>query len=129
MHCHARILGEQVLIYFLLLGYRLYQKYEAGEWQEKQVAITTSNAATSFVLRNLPCGSDVQFYATAWNSQGSSPPSEVLVTSTRGTVPPRPQPSTLVEVNATCVTLRLYAWPENDCPVQYWKVIFPMNRH
>lgn len=104
-------------------GYRLYQRYESGEWQEKTVAITSSISATSFVLRDLPCGSDVHFYATAWNAQGISSPSEVLVTSTRGSLPLRPQPSTLVEINSTCVTLRLYAWPENDCLVQYWKVL------
>ncbi|KAK8739568.1 hypothetical protein OTU49_003407, partial [Cherax quadricarinatus] len=28
----------------------------------------------------------------------------------------------LVEVNATCVTLRLYVWPELGCPVTHWKV-------
>ena len=36
--------------------------------------------------------------------------------------PGRPNPASLVEVNATCVTLRLYVWPEHGCPITHWKV-------
>lgn len=38
------------------------------------------------------------------------------------TAPGRPNPASLVEVNATCVTLRLYVWPEHGCPITHWKV-------
>lgn len=95
-----------------------------GQWHEKLVAVTSSKETTNLVSRNLPCGSEISLYATAWNAQGTSPPSEILVTSTIGSFPPRPQPSTIVEVNSTCVILRLYSWPEDDCPVQHWRVIF-----
>ena len=73
-------------------------------------------------LRNLPCGAPIQLFATAWNFYGTSSASQVLVASTKGSVPPRPDPKKLVEVNSTCVTLRTYTWPEQGCPILYWRV-------
>ncbi|XP_050737483.1 cell adhesion molecule Dscam2-like isoform X2 [Eriocheir sinensis] len=101
-----------------ILGYTVHHRGRAGEWVEVEVAPGVSGA----VVRGLPCGAPHHVYLTAWNSQGASAPSPVLVASTLGSPPGRPEPERLVEVNSTCVTLRLYAWPELGCPVTHWKV-------
>ena len=74
------------------------------------------------MLRSLPCGAPVQLFATAWNSYGTSAASQVLVASTKGAPPPRPDPQKLIEVNSSCVILRLYTWPEQGCPISHWRV-------
>ncbi|KAK3861845.1 hypothetical protein Pcinc_032241 [Petrolisthes cinctipes] len=101
-----------------ILGYTVHHRGRAGEWVEVGVGPGVSGA----VVRGLPCGAPHHLYLTAWNSQGTSPPSPVLVASTLGSSPGHPDPAKLVEVNSTCVTLRLYAWPELGCPITHWKV-------
>ncbi|XP_045103222.1 Down syndrome cell adhesion molecule homolog isoform X1 [Portunus trituberculatus] len=101
-----------------ILGYTVHHRGRAGEWVEVEVAPGVSGV----VVRGLPCGAPHHVYLTAWNSQGASAPSPVLVANTLGSPPGRPEPERLVEVNSTCVTLRLYAWPELGCPIQSWKV-------
>ncbi|XP_037801360.1 Down syndrome cell adhesion molecule-like protein Dscam2 [Penaeus monodon] len=101
-----------------ILGYTVHHRGRAGEWVETEVDPGVESAA----VRGLPCGAPHHLYLTAWNSHGTSPPSPVLEVSTHGAPPGRPNPAKIVEVNATCVTLRLYAWPESGCPVTHWKV-------
>ncbi|RXG68665.1 Down syndrome cell adhesion molecule-like protein Dscam2 [Armadillidium vulgare] len=105
-----------------ILGFKLYHKHKNEEWKEIAIAKSASKRETNAVIRSLPCGSDIQIYATSWNSQGVSPSSEILEGSTKGTKLPKPDPSTIVQVNASCVILRLYAWPETMCPIRHWKV-------
>nr|XP_045608775.1 Down syndrome cell adhesion molecule-like protein Dscam2 isoform X3 [Procambarus clarkii] len=101
-----------------ILGYTVHHRQPAGEWVET----TADPGVGSLTVRGLPCGAPHHLYLTAWNSHGTSTPSAVLVTNTLGSAPGRPDPAKLVEVNETCVTLRLYIWPELGCPVTHWKV-------
>ncbi|XP_071532405.1 cell adhesion molecule Dscam2-like [Panulirus ornatus] len=101
-----------------ILGYTVHHRGRAGEWMET----TADPGVRSVVVRGLPCGAPYHLYLTAWNSFGTSSPSPVLLTNTLGSPPGRPDPARLVEVNATCVTLCLYVWPELGCPVTHWKV-------
>ncbi|KAK4299474.1 hypothetical protein Pmani_028258 [Petrolisthes manimaculis] len=101
-----------------ILGYTVHHRGRAGEWMEVGAGPGVGGA----VVRELPCGMPHHLYLTAWNSQGTSPPSPVVVSSTLGSPPGHPDPSRLVEVNSTCVTLRLYSWPEPGCPITHWKV-------
>ncbi|KAK7074156.1 hypothetical protein SK128_006884 [Halocaridina rubra] len=101
-----------------ILGYTLHHRGRAGEWVETNV----EPGPVDVVVRGLACGAPYHLYLTAWNSHGTSSPSPVLVTNTQGKQPGRPDPARLVEVNATCVILRLYAWPEVGCPITHWKV-------
>ncbi|KAG7154055.1 Down syndrome cell adhesion molecule-like protein 2-like 8, partial [Homarus americanus] len=101
-----------------ILGYTVHHRGRAGEWVE----VGVDPAAGGVVVGGLPCGAPHHLYLTAWNTFGTSSPSPVLIANTLGSPPGRPDPSRLVEVNATCVTLRLYVWPELGCPVTHWKV-------
>ncbi|KAK8389761.1 hypothetical protein O3P69_009037 [Scylla paramamosain] len=101
-----------------ILGYTLHHRGRAGEWVET----AGDPAGRSVMVRGLACGAPHHLYLTAWNTHGTSAPSPVLDTSTLGSPPGRPNPASLVEVNATCVTLRLYVWPEHGCPITHWKV-------
>ncbi|XP_050737575.1 cell adhesion molecule Dscam2-like isoform X3 [Eriocheir sinensis] len=101
-----------------ILGYTLHHRGRAGEWVET----AADPAGHSVVVHSLACGAPHHLYLTAWNTHGTSAPSPVLITSTLGSPPGRPHPAQVVEVNSTCVTLRLYTWPEAGCPVNYWKV-------
>ncbi|XP_071543543.1 uncharacterized protein [Panulirus ornatus] len=101
-----------------ILGYTLHHRGRAGEWLETGA----DPGVKSVVVRGLPCGAPHHLYITAWNSHGTSSPSPVLLTNTLGSSPGRPDPAKLVEVNVTCVTLRLYVWPELGCPITHWKV-------
>ena len=53
---------------------------------------------------------------------GTSQASGVLVASTSGEPPSRPASNQLMEMNDTCIILRLYSWPEKGCPILAWKV-------
>ncbi|XP_042226508.1 Down syndrome cell adhesion molecule-like protein Dscam2 isoform X2 [Homarus americanus] len=101
-----------------ILGYTVHHRQRAGEWVETGA----DPGVKSVMVRWLPCGAPHHLYLTAWNTHGTSTPSPVLVTNTLGSPPGRPDPARLVEVNSTCVTLRLYVWPELGCPVTHWKV-------
>ncbi|XP_071537625.1 cell adhesion molecule Dscam1-like isoform X1 [Panulirus ornatus] len=101
-----------------ILGYTVHHRGRTGEWSETGA----DPGVRRVVVRGLPCGAPHHLYMTAWNSHGTSSPSPVLLTNTLGSAPGRPDPAKLVEVNATCVTLRLYVWPEQGCPVTHWKV-------
>lgn len=61
-------------------GYTVHHRGRAGEWVEVGVGPGVGWA----VVRGLPCGAPHHLYLTAWNSQGTSPPSPVLVASTLG---------------------------------------------
>lgn len=61
-------------------GYTVHHRGRAGEWVEVEVAPGVSGV----VVRGLPCGAPHHVYLTAWNSQGASAPSPVLVASTLG---------------------------------------------
>ncbi|KAK7081828.1 hypothetical protein SK128_021787 [Halocaridina rubra] len=101
-----------------ILGYTLHHRGRAGEWAEMNAEPGNANV----VVRGLACGAPYHLYVTAWNSHGTSTPSPVLVANTQGKPPGRPEPGRLVEVNATCITLRLYMWPEMGCAITHWKV-------
>ncbi|XP_068201363.1 cell adhesion molecule Dscam2-like isoform X2 [Palaemon carinicauda] len=101
-----------------ILGYTLHHRGRAGEWAE----MSAEPGTVSVVVRGLACGAPYHLYLTAWNTQGTSTPSPVLIANTQGKSPGRPEPGNLVEVNTTCVILRLYAWPEMGCPITHWKV-------
>ncbi|XP_069169162.1 cell adhesion molecule Dscam2 isoform X2 [Procambarus clarkii] len=101
-----------------ILGYTVHHRQRAGEWAETGV----DPGVRSLVVRGLPCGAPHHLYLTAWNTYGTSAPSPVLLASTLGSPPGRPDPAKVVEINATCVTLRLYIWPELGCPITHWKV-------
>ncbi|KAF2350503.1 Fibronectin type III, partial [Trinorchestia longiramus] len=107
-----------------LTGYTVHYRLPSGSWQEQATAVRISADAvsSSAELRWLPCGTAVHIYTTAFNQYGASPASDVIVGRTSGYPPPRPDPSSLIEFNSTCVTLRLYTWPERGCPIQSWKV-------
>ncbi|KAK8723184.1 hypothetical protein OTU49_011890, partial [Cherax quadricarinatus] len=89
-----------------------------GEWVELGV----SPGVGGVLVGGLPCGAPHHLYLTAWNTLGTSSPSPVLIANTLGSQPGRPDPARLVEVNNTCITLRLYMWPEFGCSVTHWKV-------
>ncbi|XP_042208394.1 Down syndrome cell adhesion molecule-like protein Dscam2 isoform X1 [Homarus americanus] len=101
-----------------ILGYTVHHRQRAGEWVET----SADPGVRTVMVRGLPCGAPHHLYLTAWNTHGTSTPSPVLLTNTLGSPPGRPDPAKLVEVNSTCVTLRLYVWPELGCPVTHWKV-------
>ncbi|XP_071543682.1 uncharacterized protein [Panulirus ornatus] len=101
-----------------ILGYAVHHRGRAGEWVEMSV----DPGSDGVVVRGLPCGAPHHLYLTAWNALGTSSPSPVLIANTLGSPPGRPDPARLVEANSTCVTLRLYVWPELGCPVTHWKV-------
>ncbi|XP_042230764.1 Down syndrome cell adhesion molecule-like protein Dscam2 isoform X2 [Homarus americanus] len=101
-----------------ILGYTVHHRQRAGEWVET----SADPGVRTVMVRGLPCGAPHHLYLTAWNTHGTSTPSPVLLTNTLGSPPGSPNPAKLMEVNATCVTLRLYVWPELGCPVTHWKV-------
>ncbi|XP_069954396.1 cell adhesion molecule Dscam2 [Cherax quadricarinatus] len=101
-----------------ILGYTVHHRQRAGEWLET----VADPGVRSVMVRGLPCGAPHHVYLTAWNMHGTSTPSPVLVINTLGSAPGRPDAARLVQVNETCVTLRVYVWPELGCPVTHWKV-------
>lgn len=109
-------------ILFFNLGYTLHYRLPAGSWEELYTVSSGSHVLSSVKLSTLPCGTLVHIYGTAWNQYGVSSASSVVIGKTSGSAPPRPEPQNLVEVNESCVTLRLYAWPERGCRITGWKV-------
>ncbi|CAL4192397.1 unnamed protein product, partial [Meganyctiphanes norvegica] len=103
-------------------GYRLHHRDGfGGDWQE--VIESPSGSGSSTVeLRNLPCGSSRHVYVTSFNSHGTSPQSNMLITSTQGSYPRHPDKMQLLEINSTCLTVRPYTWLENGCPITHWKI-------
>ena len=104
-------------------GYRVHYRLPSGSWEEVSVVPSASNLKSSVSLTSLPCGTPVHIYGTAWNHYGTSSASSVVVGKTSGSIPPRPDPHRLVEVNESCVILKLYTWPERGCLISGWKVI------
>ncbi|CAL4098573.1 unnamed protein product, partial [Meganyctiphanes norvegica] len=104
-----------------ILGYTVHHRSAGGEW--KEVGVSPSRGVeTVMVLSELPCGSSQHLYVTAWNSVATSGHSQVTLGRTRGSVPGQPDSSKLMEMNSTCLTIRLYNWPEHGCPITHWKI-------
>ncbi|CAL4146743.1 unnamed protein product, partial [Meganyctiphanes norvegica] len=105
-----------------IAGYRLHHRNGfGGDWQEV-IESPSGSASTTVELRNLPCGSSRHVYITAFNSHGTSPQSNMLITSTQGSYPRHPDKMQLLEMNSTCLTIRPYTWFENGCPITHWKI-------
>ncbi|CAL4122561.1 unnamed protein product, partial [Meganyctiphanes norvegica] len=103
-------------------GYRLHHRNGfGGDWQEV-IESPSGSGSRTVELRNLPCGSSRHVYVTSFNSHGTSPQSNMLITSTQGSYPRHPDKMQLLEMNRTCLTVRPYTWLENECPITHWKI-------
>lgn len=103
-------------------GYTIHYRLPSDSWREVWSLSSITENTSRTRLSELPCGTPVHIYATANNQYGVSSASDVIIGRTNGYPPPRPHPPSLVEFNASCVTLRLYTWPERGCAITGWKV-------
>ncbi|KAJ8873589.1 hypothetical protein PR048_024407 [Dryococelus australis] len=80
------------------------------------------NDLSSFLVKNLKCGSKHLFSMTALNSVGPGKPSPTISVPTKGDVPGVPYEDDLLVVNSTSATLFLQEWPDGGCPLHHFAV-------
>ena len=106
---------------FIDAGHTIFYRQESGEWEELHAAPSITRPLV-VSIRYLQCGSNVRLYATSFNTQGASPQSSVIIASTKGSTPSKPDNDKLLVFNETCLNIHLYQWEENLCSITHWKV-------
>ncbi|GAB6026603.1 Down syndrome cell adhesion molecule-like protein 1, variant 2 [Chamberlinius hualienensis] len=99
-------------------GYVLSYKELKGKWEEVRVEAGEDKVT----LKSLKCGTNYQMYITGLNEVGIGEPSAILPAMTKGTVPSIPNRNYVVEANVSAITLHLYRWQWNECPIQHFAV-------
>ncbi|CAB0034504.1 unnamed protein product [Trichogramma brassicae] len=107
-----------------LTKYTLHYRTTHGTLEEMQL----SRRSTSHELKGLMCGNTYQLYLSSHNKIGSSAASPVLSVRTQGQPPGIPAAAAFLAPNSSSLALRLAAWPDNGCPVEYFVVQYrPIN--
>ncbi|XP_025200616.1 Down syndrome cell adhesion molecule-like protein Dscam2 isoform X5 [Melanaphis sacchari] len=97
-----------------ITGYTMtYHLHPRGPYRQVSIPRHT----TSYYLNDLACGQTYQAHIVANNKVGSSKPSVVVTTKTKGGKPGIPKKSLFLKPNSTYLRLNLGAWPDNDCPI------------
>ncbi|XP_023316145.1 Down syndrome cell adhesion molecule-like protein Dscam2 [Trichogramma pretiosum] len=107
-----------------LTKYTLHYRTTHGTLEEMQL----SRRSTSHELKGLMCGNTYQLYLSSHNKIGSSAASPVLSVRTQGQPPGIPAAAAFLAPNSSSLALRLAAWPDNGCPIEYFVVQYrPIN--
>ena len=98
-------------------------KMTYGEWKSRKVGWHR----TEHTLSGLNCGREYHSYVVALNALGSSPTSEVLSVRTQGQRPSGPPQNDFLVSNSSFVTLKLDAWMDHRCPIEYYVVEYKLH--
>lgn len=99
-----------------VLGYTLNFRREHGQWS----TLDSDPLSSNFWLPDLDCGSNYSVYISAYNHVGPGHPSDTISAKTLGRVPDVPNPSELLKVNKTLVSVNLEAFGTGGCPILYF---------
>ncbi|XP_065220184.1 cell adhesion molecule Dscam1-like isoform X2 [Planococcus citri] len=98
-----------------------------AQTDNEELSIFVEAEKTGHTVMNLKCGTKYSFQVETLNSVGRSEKSNAVSARTKGDVPESSSDNELFFVNSTSVTLFLDGWPEKECPIQYFTIMYKLK--